>query len=180
MRLSPPTLLFGFYIVLSASFTQQIFNFFFKTFGKAKTAFGLGIVFIFVGILIGFFIFKKPINLKRKISFLILFILGLFLGSRLPIIAERTHVLEYGLLAWLTMKDATKMGLRIKAILFSFLIILGFGLLDEGFQYLLPYRVGEIHDVYINLVSGCWGMVLFLICMQKEASERISLTPQSR
>ncbi|MDP2940448.1 MAG: VanZ family protein [Candidatus Omnitrophota bacterium] len=163
MRISKPTLFFGLFVVISASFTQQILFYFFETFGKRQTATTLGIFFVLIGVAVIIYIFKQKIANLKKLCFCWLFILGLVLSWRMPIVAERIHILEYGLLGWLTLKDASKKYFSPKTIPFSLSIILVFSLMDEGFQFILPNRIADWRDVFINLIGGCWGMGLFLM-----------------
>lgn len=163
MRLSKLTLSFGLFIVLSASFTQQILYYFFKIFGKRETITALGIIFILVGIGSVIYIIKRPLPRLRKLFFFLLFSLGLILSWRLPIAAERIHLLEYGLLGGLATRDTTKKRLSLLSVFLSLAVILCFGLLDEGFQLFLPQRVAELRDVCLNFIGGGWGIALFLL-----------------
>lgn len=65
---------------------------------------------------------------------------------------EAVHLLVFSLFGWLA---ATVLG-PLKALLTVFLISTG----DEILQHYLPDRVGDIHDVVINLLSGVAGVVL--------------------
>jgi len=65
---------------------------------------------------------------------------------------EAVHLLVFSLFGWLA---ATVLGL-VKALVTVFLISTG----DELLQYYLPDRVGDIHDVVVNLLSGVAGVVL--------------------
>ena len=83
---------------------------------------------------------------------------------RLEIIIEQVHFLEYGLLAFLFIKavriDRRDAGGYVIAIVLIALI----GIIDEYIQGILPNRVGELHDVYLNILSGvlalCWYRII--------------------
>lgn len=77
---------------------------------------------------------------------------------------EKMHVLEYGILAWLAMRDLTE-GKRnlTKSGFLAFVFIFIVACLDEGFQKLLPWRVCDIRDVLTNAISGMLGISLFLL-----------------
>lgn len=76
---------------------------------------------------------------------------------------ERVHFVEYGLIAvlfyrvWRTTGD---MSAIVLPLMCGFIV----GTLDEWLQWFIPYRVGEMHDVFLNLTAlGCgvlFGMAL--------------------
>jgi glycopeptide antibiotics resistance protein len=74
--------------------------------------------------------------------------------------AERLHLIEYGLLAFLVFKallfdfpNAPSYGM---AFAFSSL----FGLMDEGIQYILPNRNFEWRDVVTNALASALGLLV--------------------
>jgi hypothetical protein len=76
-------------------------------------------------------------------------------------VVERFHFVEYGVLTWLFYRtwhhraDVTSL---VFPVLASFMV----GTLDEGFQWLVPARVGELHDVMLNGVAIACGLVFSL------------------
>jgi hypothetical protein len=72
--------------------------------------------------------------------------------------AERVHFVEYGLIAflfyraWRTAGDPACLLLPVLAGLFV-------GLAEEWLQWFIPVRVGELHDVLLNLVAVSCGLV---------------------
>src|SRR4030042_6287730 len=80
---------------------------------------------------------------------------------RQPFFTERIHILEYGLLGWLAMRDSSRNKTALKTILFTILFVFLVSSIDELFQKLLPYRVGEIRDAITNIISGVIGLLLF-------------------
>ena len=163
MRLSKSTILFGIFIVISASFTRQILDFLYTQIGQETTATLLGISFAIIFLTINFQVIRLPIQTKRKIIFFILFATGLSLSWQLKIVAERIHVLEYGLLGYLASRDLLKRSISIKPILLVILVVASFALLDEGFQHILPNRFWDLRDIVFNLCGGILGTSLFLI-----------------
>jgi VanZ family protein len=99
------------------------------------------------------------------LAVIVILITSFLFGWQQPYFVEKMHVLEYGLLGWLAARDLRRNPRSniVLTILFSILFVLLIGSLDEGFQRLLPYRVGEIRDVITNVVSGSFGVILFLI-----------------
>ncbi len=79
-------------------------------------------------------------------------------GSRDVDWVERVHFVEYGLLgflfyrAWHTAGDAS-------FLLLPVLTGLGVGAAEEWLQWFIPVRVGELHDVLLNLVAVSCGLV---------------------
>ena len=163
MRISRITISFGLLIVLSASFARPLLFYFFEKLGVAQTEIALGLFFILLSCLSTIYIFKQALPAYRKLSFLLLFVPGLILTMKIPIFAERIHILEYGLLGWLAMNDNLKAGLRLRFIVSSLLIVLFFSALDEEFQFFLPQRVSDLQDVFLNFLGGSWGIGLFLL-----------------
>jgi VanZ family protein len=77
---------------------------------------------------------------------------------------ERVHFIEYGLIAvlfyrvWRRAGDPSTM---VLPLLCGFIV----GTLDEWLQWFIPYRVGEMHDVFLNLTALACG-VLFGIALE--------------
>lgn len=77
---------------------------------------------------------------------------------------ERVHFIEYGLIAvlfyrvWRRVADPSAVALPI-------LCAFAVGTLDEWLQWFIPYRVGETHDVLLNLTAIVCG-TLFGIALE--------------
>ncbi|MBI3590580.1 MAG: VanZ family protein [Candidatus Melainabacteria bacterium] len=101
-------------------------------------------------------------------TFQIFFILSALLLSLaliifLPNPAEKTHILSYGLFGFISIKDVTsKVQGTLKSLLLSLTYPLFIDMLDECFQWLLPYRVGKVRDAMINIRWIFIGISLFL------------------
>jgi len=89
--------------------------------------------------------------------------------SRSP--AERLHLLEYGLLSYLTYR-ACRLSFeqRTAAIVGAFVAAL-IGTGDEMIQWVLPNRVFEWKDVGLNVISSVLGMTLVLTLTKRGDSE---------
>jgi hypothetical protein len=77
---------------------------------------------------------------------------------------ERVHFVEYGVIAILFYRVWRRVGdpsTLVLPLLFGVLA----GTLDEWLQWFIPYRVGEAHDVFLNLTSLVCG-VLFGIALE--------------
>jgi len=94
----------------------------------------------------------------------IVFARALRTGNSAIDVVEAFHFIEYGLLAclfyaaWLPLGDAS-------VVILPLLCGLLVGTLDEWIQWFVPFRVGEIRDVVLNLVAVGCGL-LFGIALQ--------------
>lgn len=162
MKISKLTILVGVYIVASASFAQQLFTAADELFGRAALINILGIVFLATA---GSLIYKgarSKIGPIRTTLLTATCIAAFSFAWKQPYMAEKTHILEYGLLAWLAMRDLVKIKTPIiKNVLIAFVFTALVGVLDEGFQKLLPWRVCEIRDMITNAISGALGIAVF-------------------
>jgi VanZ family protein len=213
MKFSKITLIFGAFIVISASFMQQIRGYFIQIFGQRVLLsavmglfFIISILFLFLtvknsGLLKGslkkYFLTRIPTNekpnlhkflsadrqdirgnlikirvhscqkefpsahLKILIVFLLL-ILTYFLIKAQPYLSEKTHIFSYGFLGFLATKDLCQKR-RHPLLIICGMSILVFmvSCLDEVFQHILPYRVGELRDVITNFIAGLLGGGLY-------------------
>lgn len=167
MKLSKFSLFFGAYIIVSASFAQQVWI----TLKDYLGINALSLSFIFLCLLAFFAIIYKSIktgiNFKRVALICAVYLFAFWFAWRQPYAAEKTHVLEYGALAWLSMRDASSNNPKgLKGILYAFIFVLIIGILDEGFQKLLPWRVFEVRDIATNIVSGILGIILYRIAQK--------------
>jgi len=168
-RLSALTLIYAAYIVISASFMQQVWQFLMRVLGKHALYLLCGNLYLFLAVIVLLRIFKSRLHFLRVIGSIIILVLSFLFAWRQPFFVEKMHVAEYGFSGWLAMRDLRRrhtIGMT-KAMLFSVLFILLVGSIDEGFQKLLPYRVGEIRDVITNVISGLSGIVLFFLTDEK-------------
>jgi hypothetical protein len=72
--------------------------------------------------------------------------------------AERVHFVEYGLIAFLFYRAWRAAG-DPACLLLPVLAGLFVGLAEEWLQWFIPVRVGELHDVLLNLVAVSCGLV---------------------
>ncbi|MBY0495255.1 MAG: VanZ family protein [Cyanobacteria bacterium] len=100
---------------------------------------------------------------------------------------ERVHFVEYGLIAFLCYRASLSRrslgeggsyrgdpSILILPLLAAFTV----GTCDEWLQWFIPYRVGEAHDVFINLASIVCG-VLFALAIRPPAAFSARLHPAS-
>jgi hypothetical protein len=71
---------------------------------------------------------------------------------------ERFHLVEFGALTWLYYRVWCERG-DPTSLVFPALATFMVGIFDEGLQWLVPARVGELRDVLLNAVSIACGLV---------------------
>ncbi|UCD23722.1 MAG: VanZ family protein [Gemmatimonadota bacterium] len=99
--------------------------------------------------------------------------------ARIPFPEERTHLIEYAVVAALiyqALVERRRNGRRVPApdaLTVAFTTSLG--LLDEGIQWLLPNRVYDIRDVFFNFLAGVMfvfvALCLALVRRRKESPD---------
>ena len=85
--------------------------------------------------------------------------LFIVLPYNFPIIEERFHFIIFGLFGYLNA--------RLFSIRIAFAVCVSASVLDEALQWYLPDRVGDWHDVGINLLASVAGAVFSYISMKK-------------
>lgn len=91
---------------------------------------------------------------------------------------ERFHFLQYGLITFLFYRAWRPLG-DISVILLPVFAGLIVGTVEEWFQWFIPVRVGEMNDVFLNLVAIGTGL-LFSVAVDPPKDLRPSLSPASR
>ena len=76
-------------------------------------------------------------------------------------VVEKIHLIEYGLLVYLLYRAVKPAG-DLTILILPLLWLTLAGVLDEGVQWLVETRVGEIRDVFINIYAGVCGLVFSL------------------
>ena len=142
---------------------QQVWAFAKRTFGKDI----LPLFFILLSLGFAYLVLRNASRSKsgiyKLLSLGILCVSGFIFAWRQPYVTEKVHILEYGLLAWLAMRDFWRQDRNVlKTSLYAFILVLITSCLDEGFQKLLPWRVFEVRDIITNLVSGILGISVFI------------------
>ena len=90
---------------------------------------------------------------------------------------ERFHFLQYGLITYLFYRAWRPLG-DLSVVLLPVLAGLIVGTVEEWFQWFIPNRVGELADIFLNLVAIGTGL-LFSAAVDPPASWR-GLPPASR
>ncbi|RJP71368.1 MAG: hypothetical protein C4532_07540 [Candidatus Abyssobacteria bacterium SURF_17] len=80
--------------------------------------------------------------------------------------AERLHLMEYGLLAYLTYRAFRLRFKKMAACLLSFAFASAFGFIDEAIQYILPNRVFEFRDAFTNTIASALGILVVITVLK--------------
>ncbi len=88
--------------------------------------------------------------------------------------AERLHLVEYGLLAYLIYAALRLDFSGRAAYALSFALASGFGLVDELIQYVLPNRVFEMRDVMTNVFAAGLGLLAVRLLFEPKSAETLT------
>ena len=92
--------------------------------------------------------------------------------SKIEIAVEQVHFLEYGLLAILIV-NAFRFNRKDVSQFYKTMILLTLiGVVDEYIQGILVSRVGELHDVNLNILAGALALVWYRYCMNVTLEEK--------
>ena len=171
-------------IYATLPFGPKLFAFLSKSAGPSLKAYvNAGSIALVISLIASFYPGVKRKRLSHFFGFaFILLIYALLITAYTPIIAEKVHLLEYGLLAYIAsraFKDTAssgKMGQSHSArnrhfwdspYFSSLAVIVAVGYCDELIQGFLPNRVYELRDVYLNVLSGLLGLALLRLLGQE-------------
>jgi VanZ like family len=172
-------------IVLGSPFMGQLQSFLRRSLSTRNYVllFGVGVL-VAVGLAISLAFFR--IRSRRRLRFALLAIAlaagGAYMwanGTPYPEVnaVERVHFVEYGLVGFLFYRVWRNTGdpsAIVLPLLAGFLV----GTLDEWLQWFIPVRVGEAHDVFLNLVSIACGL-LFAVALLPPPSFTLRPVPGS-
>lgn len=149
-------------IYSTLSITPAIFRFFSKAIGPSITAITDSVFISCLAVLVLLFYRKlKGRGFKSYAGLMaVLSIYGVILCRLTPLTAEKIHLVEYGFLGYLAMRvfrDVRSRDLRYICVI---IVIIAIGWGDELIQKVLPGRVYDIRDIYMNILSGLLGLAL--------------------
>jgi len=105
MRISKVTFIFGVFIIASAAFIGQLGSFISEKLGRPYFELLIGVLFLLTAAVLILY-FKRATWGKAKLAiFLTVFVAGFVFAWHLDILVERIHLLEYGILGWLAIRD---------------------------------------------------------------------------
>jgi VanZ family protein len=175
-------------IILASPFMGQLQSFLRRSLSTRNYVllFGVGVL---VALGVAILIAVRRIRDRRAARFGLLLLAVLAGGSYMWATAtpypevnavERVHFVEYGLIAVLFYRAFRSAG-DPSIIVLPLLAALMVGTLDEWLQWFIPGRVGEAHDVFLNLASIACGL-MFAVALLPPASftPRLSTTSRRR
>ena len=131
---------------------------------------GYFIPIVVVAILVYFLVFSVVRLIKDKAGFVDCILLAIvtagyvYANISLEILIEQIHFLEYGILAYYFIKAIRLSRTDPGGYIIAMVLVTLIGVIDEYIQGILPDIVGELHDVYLNILSGvlalCWYRIV--------------------
>ena len=162
-RISKTTIFLAIFIIASASFMRQIMNFVKIYTGELGSIFFINLLIVVPVFIFLLFLLKKTPSLIKTSLISLTLIAGAVFALRMRIPAEKVHILEYGILGWLAMRDLQRPDNVLKTALLAVLFCIFVGSLDEIFQWVLPYRYFDLRDIGFNGLGGAWGVLLYIL-----------------
>lgn len=146
-------------IPLMSVFGRNIQQYVIENYSRQNITITIGVILALMCIKGSYWLIKNHAysRLWHLLWFIPLFIIYPY---TMPIIEERVHFIIFGLLGYLS---STLFPVRI-----TFLICISISVLDEGLQWYLPDRVGDWHDISINLIASIAGAVFSYISVKKQ------------
>ncbi len=179
MRAFLPAALVFVVIVVSAPAIGHVRDFIFETFPRGGVRF-LSAAFALAAV--GFFVYAVArIRSHRALRYGGLVAVGVLLWVQTVGLAtdqiqvnaaEKVHVIEYGLLAFLLYRAFIRRAAGagdLSILLATFLGVAVAGTADEFVQWVAPQRTGDIRDVVLNFTAGLSGL-LFALCLDPPRS----------
>lgn len=161
-EISKLTLFLGFAFILSSAFTRQLLDITEKLFGANSTRWIFGAIFFFAEAAIIFFLITKRLSIYRIFLVVLYSVVVLLSAWQLKIVAERIHVIEFGLLGLFLSRDLFKHKMSYSGVVTALIIGYAFAILDEVFQAVLPYRYFGIGDICVNCLGITGGIILYI------------------
>jgi hypothetical protein len=167
-------------IILSAPYAQELFTAIgaawpgqFRIIANGATAVPAGIALLYGVARI------RHRYLARYALLVLAVIIGagyVFIAS--PLITEKFHFVEYGVLGYLfyrVWRSADDVSLVVLPVIAGTIA----GTLDEWFQWFIPVRAGEARDIVLNIVASLCGL-LFALAVDPPERLALRLQPASR
>ena len=161
MKISKITIFWTAYLIISPVFMRQVLNFILKFLEKSGLAIILWVLFLLSGGVASFYLYKSRPAIWRIFLFLGIFAVGLFYASQVKIVEERMHLINFGLLGWLIIRDISRFKKGIMGIGFSLLFCIFLAIIEETLQLWIPNRVAQASDVLLAIMGSIWGISLF-------------------
>ena len=124
--------------------------------------------------IIGYLAFiRKDYRISVYVWFFVLSFVYALLIFRQKLPAEKFHFFEYGLFSYFSHNAVEKNDIITRLLKFknsyliAFILILIISAIDEFIQHLLPNRVGELSDIFLNITSGILGLMIIGLVLRR-------------
>ncbi|MFN2353483.1 MAG: VanZ family protein [Desulfopila sp.] len=152
------------FILCNTFIGRQIQRFLLSSGGKELILASISVVAVCALLLLARELVKAQLSLRLK-PLVVLLLMAVLAAVMMPILEETLHIVKYGGLGFLTQALVHTRGVSNRlAITF----VIAISIFDEVIQHFLPYRVGDLRDVGLNIASGLWGASIIRICAQKK------------
>ena len=142
---------------------RQVMNFVKANIGEFGFRALISLILLAVGLAFIVFAIRKVPSLGRGFFLVGLTVVSLLLVWQIEIAEEKIHLFEFAVLGWLAFKDTWNKDKKSKGVILALVFTFAVGILDEGFQAVLPYRYFQSWDILLNCLGGLWGVLSFLI-----------------
>ena len=165
MRISKITIGIGSFIIISASFMRQGMEFIQAQLGERGFIVFMAVLLVVPALAFLISLIRNRRGVIKITVIMAILIIGLALTWQIKLPQERIHLLEYVVLGWFAARDFIRTAgkKKIKAVVLACLVSFIAGVLDEGFQAILPYRVFDLRDIGFNSLGGIWGVILYML-----------------
>jgi len=147
-------------ILFTLSIVRRIRDYLTTTLGEQGFSYAVAGVFGICAIIAVIWIIRLRIY-EKPVQMIVLVLTSacyIYFILRLELVVERIHYIEYGLVTILAFRAIAPLFPNSGAFILSLMYVIALGTFDEGVQWILPTRVGEIRDVWINLTAGFLGL----------------------
>ncbi|MFO7723947.1 MAG: VanZ family protein [Oceanipulchritudo sp.] len=163
-RLTVVLLLWLVFILFNTFVGRQIQGFLLSSGGKQLILASISVVAVCALLLLARELVKVQLSLRLK-PLIVLLLAALLAAMMMPIAEETLHIVKYGGLGFLAQTLVHKQGVSNRL---AFAFVIAISIFDEVIQHFLPYRVGDLRDVGLNVASGLWGASIIHLCAKRE------------
>lgn len=170
-------IIYTLFILITLPLMPLLLNIYYKNLSFPLSSVCYIISLIIFLTIIGYLAFiRKEYRISVYVCFFVLSFVYALLIFRQKLPAEKFHFFEYGLFSYFSYNAVEKDDIIARLLKFknsyltAFILIFVISSIDEFIQYLLPNRVGELSDVFLNIISGMLGlMIIGLVLRRGEA-----------
>ncbi|MCM8774465.1 MAG: VanZ family protein [Candidatus Omnitrophica bacterium] len=166
-QISKITIVFGLFIIISATFMRQVVDCIKVRIGERGFVFLIELILVGAGFVFMIITIRNYPGLWRTVAIGVVLCVGLIFVWQMKITVEKIHILEYGILGWLAGRDLLGKEKRMVKVIPTIIFIGLVSILDELYQAVLPYRYFDFRDIWFNGLGGTLGIVLYSLGIVK-------------